>query len=162
MLANFYQKNIIEKPKQIFILLLICLISFGYYSQNFRLDASSETLLIEGDPDLKFLNEISKRYGSRDFLILTYSPAEDMISSNSIKNLQNLKKEIENLNWIHSVITILDVPLLSSTDEPLVDRIQNYKTLKSEGVDKKRGFDEILNSPVFKNFIISEDGKQVE
>ena len=159
MLANFYQKNIIEKPKQIFILLLICLISFGYYSQNFRLDASSETLLIEGDPDLKFLNEISKRYGSRDFLILTYSPAEDMISSNSIKNLKNLKKEIENLNWIHSVITILDVPLLSSTDEPLVDRIQNYKTLKSEGVDKKRGFDEILNSPVFKNFIISEDGK---
>ena len=52
MLADFYQKNIIEKPKTIFVLLLICLVCFGYFSKNFRLDASSDTLLIEGDPDL--------------------------------------------------------------------------------------------------------------
>ena len=26
-------------------------------------------------------------------------------------------------------------------------------------VDKQRGFNEILNSPVFRNFVISEDGK---
>ena len=29
---------------------------FCYFAKNFRLDASSETL-IEGDPDLKYLNE---------------------------------------------------------------------------------------------------------
>ena len=60
MLANFYQKNIIEKPKLVFFLLLFSLIFFGYFSKNFRLDASSDTLLIEGDPDLKYLNEISE------------------------------------------------------------------------------------------------------
>ena len=49
------------------------LISFGYFSKDFRLDASSETLLIEGDPDLKYLQEISERYGSKEFLILTYT-----------------------------------------------------------------------------------------
>ena len=84
MLANFYQKNIIEKPKLIFVLLLCFLVGFGYYSKNFKLDASSETLLIEGDPDLKYLNEITERYGAREFLVLTYSPMEDMISPNSI------------------------------------------------------------------------------
>ncbi len=61
MLANLYQKNIIEKPKLIFTILIICLIGFGYYLNNFRLDASSETLLLEGDPDLKYLNEIKKK-----------------------------------------------------------------------------------------------------
>ena len=159
MLANFYQKIIIEKPKLIFTILLICLIGFGYYSKNFRLDASSETLLIEGDPDLKYLHEITERYGSKDFLILTYTPKEDMISSESLINLQKLKSNIENLNWVHSVITLLDIPLLNSSDRPLVERIKNYKTLTSEGIDQKRGFNEILNSPVFKNFVISEDGK---
>ena len=93
MLANFYQKNIIEKPRLIFIILLVCLIGFGYYSKNFRLDASSETLLIEGDPDLKSLNEITDRYGTRDFLVLTCTPKKDMISPESIENLQNLKKK---------------------------------------------------------------------
>ena len=65
---------------------------FGYFSKNFRLDASSETLLIEGDPDLKYLNEITERYGAREFLVLTYTPEENMISSSSINNLLEFKK----------------------------------------------------------------------
>ena len=159
MLANFYQKNIIEKPKLIFALLILCLIGFGYNSKNFRLDASSETLLLEGDPDLKYLNEITERYGTREFLILTHTPKEKMISSNSINNLKNLKSKIENLDWVHSVVTILDIPLLNNSDSSLVESIQNFSTLKTEGIDKELGFKEILNSPVFKNFVISEDGK---
>ena len=159
MLANFYQNNIIEKPKLIFVILLICLVGFGYYSKNFKLDASSETLLIEGDPDLKYLNEITKRYGAREFLVLTYSPKEDMISSSSIKNLKNLKDKIVSLDWVHSVVTLLDIPLLSSSDKPLVERLQKFQTLTSNDINKKRGFEEIVNSPVFRNFIVSEDGK---
>ena len=159
MLANLYQKNIIEKPKLIIVLLLICLVGFGYYSKNFKLDASSETLLIEGDPDLKYLNEITKRYGAREFLVLTYTPKEDMISPKSIKNLKNLKDKVESLDWVHSVITLLDVPLLSSSDKPLVERLQNFQTLTSDEINKKRGFEEIVNSPVFSNFVVSKDGK---
>ena len=159
MLANFYQKNIIEKPKLIFALLILCLISFGYNAQNFRLDASSETLLLEGDPDLEYLNNITERYRSKEFLILTYTPNEEMISDISINNLIKLKYKIENLNWVHSVITLLDIPLLQNSDGPLIEKIQNYSTLKTKGVDKEKGFEEILNSPVFKNFILSEDGK---
>jgi predicted RND superfamily exporter protein len=159
MLANFYQKNIIEKPKLIFLILLIFLIGFGYCAKNFKLDASSETLLIEGDPDLEYLNEITKRYGAREFLVLTYTPMQDMISPNSINNLKNLKDKISSLDWVHSVITLLDIPLLSSSDKPLVERLQNFQTLKNDDIDKKRGFDEIVNSPVFRNFVVSEDGK---
>ncbi len=159
MLANFYQKNIIEKPKLIFSLLLIILLLAFYYSKDFRLDASSETLLLENDPDLKYLNEINERYGAREFLVLTYSPKDKMISENSIKILLELKSELQNLSWVHSVITLLDIPLLNANEDSLVNRIQNFKTLKSENVDKERGFDEILNSPVFRNFVISEDGK---
>ena len=158
MLANFYQKNIIEKPKLVFSLLLILLIFFGYYSKNFRLDASSETLLIEGDPDLKYLNEITDRYGAKEFLVLTYTPNDEMISTSSVENLLKLKKEIQSLDWVHSVITLLDIPLLNSTDQPLIDRLKNFKTLKDNDIDKVRGFNEIKNSPVFRNFVISEDG----
>ena len=74
MLANFYQKNIIEKPKVSFFNLLLILFSALYFSKDFRLDASSETLLLENDPDLKYLNEINERYGAKEFLVLTYSP----------------------------------------------------------------------------------------
>ncbi len=159
MLANFYQNNILKKPLSVLLFLIICLCFFGYFSKNFKLDASSETLLIEGDPDLKYLNEINDRYGAKEFLVLTYTPNESMISENSINSLLELKSEIEKLKWVHSVITLLDIPLLNSSDDPLIERLQNYSTLKSQNVDRERGFSEILNSPVFRNFVISEDGR---
>ena len=158
MFAQFYQNGVLKNPKTVFIILIIAIISFGYFSKDFRLDASSETLLIEGDPDLAYLKEVTERYGSKDFLILTYTPNEGMVSDNSINNLLSLKYKIQSLNWVHSVITLLDVPLLSNSDAPLQERLESFKTLKDEGVDKSRGFKEILNSPVFRNFVISENG----
>jgi len=159
MISQFYQNFILRYPKLIFVILLITLLSFGYHSKNFKLDASSETLLIDGDPDLKYLQEISKRYGSKDFLILTYTPNESMVSNISINNLLSLKYKIQSLSWVHSVITLLDVPLLNNSDIPLQERLQNFKTLKDDDIDKDRGFNEIISSPVFRNFVISEDGK---
>ena len=158
MFAQFYQNRVLKNPKTVFIILIVTILSFGYFSKDFRLDASSETLLIKGDPDLAYLKEVTERYGSKDFLILTYTPNEGMVSDNSINNLLSLKYKIQSLNWVHSVITLLDVPLLSNSDAPLQERIESFKTLKDEGVNKSRGFKEILNSPVFRNFVISENG----
>ena len=159
MFSKSYQNIVIQKPKLILTLLFLVLLSFGYFSKDFKLDASSDTLLLENDPDLNYLREVTKRYGSKDFLVLTYTPEKEIINSDSIQNLIKLKKDIQNLSWVHNVITILDIPLLSSSDESLMERLKNYKTLKDDGVDKKRGFEEIISSPVFKEFIISEDGK---
>ncbi len=159
MLAHIYQNIVLKNPKAVLVFLIIAILSFGYYTKDFRLDASSETLLIDGDPDLAYLKEVSERYGSREFLILTYTPNEGMVSDTSINNLLSLKYKIQSLNWVHSVVTLLDIPLLSNSDAPLQERLESFKTLKDEEVDKDRGFKEILNSPVFRNFVISEDGK---
>jgi len=159
MIAHLYQNILLKNPKVVFIILILTILSFGYQIKDFRLDASSETLLIEGDPDLAYLKEISERYGSKEFLILTYTPNEGMVTDSSINNLLSLKYKIQSLNWVHSVITLLDIPLLNNSDAPLQERLESFKTLKDEDVNRNRGFKEILNSPVFRNFVISEDGK---
>ena len=159
MLAKIYQNNILGNPKSVLLILVSILFLSIYFSKDFRLDASSETLLLDGDPDLKYLNEINERYNAREFLVLTYAPDDKMISDKSVNNLLSLKYKIQSLDWVHSVITLLDVPLLNSTDDTLSEKLKNFSTLKSDGIDRERGFKEILNSPVFKNFVISEDGK---
>jgi len=159
MFLKAYQNIVIQKPKLILTLLFLVLLSFGYFSKDFKLDASSDTLLLENDPDLNYLREVTKRYGFKDFLVLTYTPEKEIISDDSIQNLTKLKDDIQNLDWVHNVITILDIPLLSSSDEPLMERLKNFKTLKDDEINKKRGFEEIISSPVFKEFVISDDGK---
>ncbi len=158
MFVKLYKNLIIEKPKITLIILFSLLLIFGYYSKNFQLDASSDTLLLENDADLKYLREVNSKYGSKDFLVLTYTPNKDLLDPDTIKNLTNLKNDLANLAWANNVITILDVPLLKNNDDPLTDRIKNFKTLSSEDADKERGFDEIMNSPIYKEFVISNDG----
>ena len=157
--ASIYKKIVIDFSK-ITLLFLIVLIFFSLYqSKNFNLDASSDALLLEGDPDLKYLREVNDTYGSKDFLVLTYTPILSFTEKETILDLQLLKSKIEKLTWVDSVITVIDVPLLKSTDEGLMDRIKNFKTLAYPEIDRKRGFDEIVNSPIYKNYVISEDGK---
>ena len=159
MLGNIYKKIITDFSKITLFFLTILIFFSLYQSKNFNLDASSDALLLEGDPDLKYLREVNQNYGSKDFLVLTYTPILKFTDKETILNLQLLKSKIEKLTWVDSVITVIDVPLLKSTDEGLMERLKNYKTLAYPEIDKERGFDEILNSPIYKNYVISEDGK---
>jgi len=160
-LSNLYKNTVIERPIFTLSILIVLLLSFAYFSKNFQLDASSDTLLLENDPDLKYLREVNKKYKSKDFLVLTYThePNESFKSENTIKNIALLKNSLENLNWVNNVITILDIPLLKNNDDPLAERIKNFKTLSNTDVDLDRGFEEIINSPIYKDFVVSSDGK---
>ena len=159
MYLKIYHKLVTDLSKLTLLILGLLIIFSINSSKNFNLDASSDALLLEGDKDLQYLREINERYGSKEFLFLTYTPITSFAEEETIINIQLLKSKIEKLSWVDSVITIVDVPLLKSSDEPLMDRIKNYKTLAYPEIDKKRGFDEILNSPIYKDYVISSDGK---
>ena len=159
MFASIYKKIVIDFSKLTILFIAFLVIFFLYHSKNFNLDASSDALLLEGDPDLKYLREVNETYGSKDFLVLTYTPISSFTEKETILNLQLLKSKIEKLTWVDNVITVIDVPLLKSSDEGLMERLKNYKTLAYPEIDRERGFNEIINSPIYKNYVISEDGK---
>ena len=89
----------------------------------------------------------------------TYTPIKDFVDDDTILDLKNLKQDILNLNWVENVVTILDVPLFKSSNEPLMERIKNFKTLASPEVDKEQAIKELTQSIIFKNYVISEDAK---
>jgi predicted RND superfamily exporter protein len=159
MFGKIYKTLIIDFSKISIVLVCFALAFFLYFSKDFKLDASSDSLLLESDKDLKYLREVSERYGSKDFLVLTYTPILSFTEEETIINLQFLKSKIEKLEWVHSVISVIDVPLFKNSDEPLMERLKNYKTLSYPEIDKERGFEEIINSPIYRDYVISKDGK---
>ena len=159
MFGKIYKKIIIDFSKTSIVLVCCALSFFLYFSKDFKLDASSDSLLLESDKDLKYLREVSERYGSKDFLVLTYTPVSSFTDEETIINLQFLKSKIEKLEWVDSVISVIDVPLFKNSDKPLMERLKNYKTLSYPEVDKEKAFEEILNSPIYRDYVISKDGK---
>ena len=151
-------KKILTYPKLLIIFLLFLLSIATYFSKEFKLDASADTLLLENDPDLKYLREINKKYGSEEFFILTYEP-KGKINIQSINELEKFVNKINNLQWVSKTISIINAPLLQSSDEPLMDRIKNLKYITNPEIKFDVALNELVKSPVYKNLIISEDAK---
>ncbi|MEL0242318.1 MAG: MMPL family transporter [Pelagibacteraceae bacterium] len=157
MKNNFYYK-ILKYPFIIIVFFSTIFLASIYQSKNFELDASADTLLIENDPDLNYLRELNKKYKSEEFFIITYSP-KNLSITEAIKELEKLILEINNLDWISKTISIINAPLLQSTNEPLIDRIKNLKYITSNNIDTQKALNELTSSPVYKDLIISKDAK---
>ena len=151
-------KKLLSFPKLIIILISTIVLFSLYFSKDFKLDASADTLLLENDPDLQYLREVNKRYGSEEFFILTYEP-KTAIDSKSILELETFVKKINKLEWVSKTISIINAPLLQSSDEPLMDRIKNLKYITSPDIKFEVALNELTHSPVYKDLIISADSK---
>ena len=153
---NQIYKKLLEKPK--FILFLIVLVfSFSVYNaKNFQLDASADSLLLENDPDLNYLRSINERYSSEDFFVITYSP-KNKINNETIQELKKFVNEIDNIQWVSKTISILNAPLFESSDQPLIEKINNIQYITTPGIEINRALNELRNSPVYKRLIINDD-----
>ncbi|MBL7035852.1 MAG: RND family transporter [SAR324 cluster bacterium] len=159
MLRQFYDKVILSYPKSILLLLLICISALGYQAQYLEIDASAETLLLEDDKDLAFTRKVNQRYGSSDFLVLTYSPQGDLLAESTLNSLRKLSAELLALERVESIDSILNVPLLESPPKPVKELIKNVPTLESPGIDKALAKKEFLNSPIYRDNLVSPDFK---
>ena len=152
-------KKIVEYPKSILIVLVMVLGFFATWVDDFQLDASSDSLLLEGDQDLRFYKDIKARYGDDEFLLVTYQPEKDLFAAETLSQLKQLRDELNSLDAIESVVSILDVPLLKSPPKSLSDLEEDVPNLLSPETNQALAKKELLNSKLFRNLIISSDGK---
>ncbi|PIP72467.1 MAG: hypothetical protein COW89_06255 [Nitrospinae bacterium CG22_combo_CG10-13_8_21_14_all_47_10] len=159
LLANNYRKWVIEKPLASLTLVLLVVTGFSYYIPNFKLDASAESLVLENDTSLQYYRAISKAYGSDDFLIITYAPFKDLMSDAVLADLKLLSDELAGLDRVHSIDSILNVPLLNSPRVEISKLDTDIRTLETPGVDREMARKEFLESPIYKNLLLSPDGE---
>jgi len=157
-LSTFYFNLILYKPRTTLLLLVSLILVFAWHSVHFRLDASSDSLVLENDQALKFYRTIEKQYGSDDYLFITYTPTVDLFSEKVKKDLRILSNKLATINNVKSVITILDVPLIESPSVTLSDIQEKVLTLESAETNQQLARKELLNSPLYKNLLISSDG----
>lgn len=141
------------------MVLALCLVA-TYYVQDFHFDASEDTLIQEGDPDLEYLRQINDKFDRKAFLVLTYMPKSgELITRERIEELKNLQTRLAGVEGVASVDSILDAPLLKSPEIPLSEMASGYRTLLSPDVDLELAEKELTSSPLFKNLLISQNGR---
>ena len=149
---------IVSKPWIVIIAIFAIFLGTARGLQNFKLDASSDALVIEGDEAFKVYRETGEVFGNSDFLIITYTPNSDLFSDESLATIKSLETSLEKFETVESVLSILDAPIFFQPKVPLADLMDNLKTVETEGIDLVAAKEEILNNPVYQELIISPSG----
>lgn len=159
-LLRIYDFLIVKRPIPSLIITFVIVGFFFYQIPKFKLDASADSLVLENDKDLRFYRQITERYGTKDYLLITYTPKEELFSETALADLKQLRDELKQLDGVESVLTILDVPLLFSPKIALGDlsKKEKIKTLEEPNVDKELAKNELLNSPLYRKRLLSRDG----
>ncbi|OUS32272.1 transporter [Thalassotalea sp. 42_200_T64] len=159
--GDFYERQILAKPKLVTTVIILISLFFASHISNFRLDASSETLVLENDASLQFYREIKAQYGSDDYLIMTFSPNQPTFAKETLDQLISLSTRLEVIANIATVTSILNVPLVNSPPISLKLLQQQTPTLLSAGTEPKLAREELVTSPLYRNLLISADSQTV-
>ncbi|MFL2701775.1 MAG: transporter, partial [Gammaproteobacteria bacterium] len=136
-------------PKIVLIFVFGLLVLSSFNLSNFKLDASSDSLVLETDDDLKYYREISEDYSSSDFLIVIFEPNEDLFSQKVISQVRSMVDSFTEIEGVESVLSYLDAPLLFSPKMPMTDLVDNLRTLEDEGIDLNLARAEFQSSPLY-------------
>ena len=158
---NIFFNFLVDKSK-FFVFLLIALSLISILGlPKFQLDASSDTLLLDNDPDLKTYRENSRKYGSSDFLVIAFTPNKEIFTSETVSLLKNLVEDLKNVNGIKNVLSLFDVPLLKYSEQSISELAENVVTLSTENVDLTKAKYEFETNEVYRGLLISEDLKTI-
>ena len=159
--SHWYTAWVLNRPIWTIAIFILVIGLLGYQSRNFRIDASTETLLLENDKDLRYAREIYKRYGIHDFLLITFTPKSgDLLDPANLATIAGLRDSLSRLEAVESVLTILDVPLLESPPISFKQLSQNkIPSLESPDTDKNLAKTELSESHFYRDLLVSRDIK---
>ena len=154
--------NFLVDKSKFFIYLLFALSIISIIGlPRFQLDASSDTLLLDNDPDLKIYRENSRKYGSSDFLVIAFTPNKDIFTNESISLLETLVVKLKDVDGINNVLSLFDVPLLSYSEQSINELAENVVTLSTDDVDLTKAKYEFETNEVYRGLLISKDLKTI-
>lgn len=159
MLAAAYFRLVLHAPWLVGLLIVVAAVAAAYELRQFRLDASADSLILEGDEDLRYYRTVVGKYGNEESLVIAYTPKADLFSDEALSDLKSLKDELEALEPIRSVTSILDVPLIDSPRVTLSEIQQERRTLLDEDTDRTLAKKEFQTSPVYRELVMSPDGR---
>jgi len=157
--TGLFDRVVLAHPRTVLLCLTAVIALLGVQARHFRLDASTDTLLLEGDEDLHYAQQIDTRYGGQELLVLTYTPSGGVFSPASLATLGKLRDDLRRLERVSDVQTILDVPLLDGPATSVDELTSELPTLESGKVALAVATESLRNSRLYRNLLLSPDAR---
>ena len=157
-LLSLYYGLVLGKPLATLLLVLLITGFFGWFVPDLKIDISPDSLVLEHDRDLRYYYSIRARYGSDDYLIVTYTPKRGLFEAETLADLRKLRDSLAAIERVESVMSILDVPLVQSPPMSLEELEQHIRTLADPDTNLALAERELRNSPLYRDRLVGASG----
>jgi predicted RND superfamily exporter protein len=160
-LIKGYDSLVLRRPWATLAVVALIVSAFASQLGKITLDASADSLLLQGDPSLEFFREVGREYSSEEFVLITWDPHAPLLDDASLDPLKRMADELRKLEGVSSVVTVWDVPLLKSPPVSLSDITSSdpLPSLEQEGIDREQVLKELTTSPIYADLLASRDGE---
>jgi len=158
-LKQLYSDFFIRHTTVVFIAVIALILIIASHADTFRMDASADSLVLENDQSLEYYRKVKKKYGTDDYLFITFSPKDELFSDASLKQLIALRNQIAELPEVEIVISMIDAPIFNPEKVSLANIENDIYFIQDKGVDLGQAKKDLLSIPLYVNLLISEDGK---
>ena len=155
---QLYDKLVLGNPVATLLMVFLITAFFGWFVPALKIDISADSLVLENDEDLRYYNSIRARYGSDDYLILTYTPRGRLFEKETLDDLRKLRDSLTSIERVESVISILDVPLVQSPPVSLEELEQRIRKLVDQDTNLALAERELRQSPLYSNRLMGPHG----
>jgi predicted RND superfamily exporter protein len=169
MFRRLLDAAVLGRPRTVLAFFLLVLAAAATVLPGFRLDADSESLTRENDPERDAYRHARLLFGSDDYVIVAWSPREPWTRA-SIDRLDALTRDLEALKTVETeshgtqpgisrVLSPVSQPLLRSLPpEQAMKVLFAEYTLRSPDVDLARAREEMRTSAMFSGNLVSPAG----
>jgi uncharacterized protein len=158
-ISALYSKILMEHAKLAWFLVAIVLVTLAWKTPNFRMDASADSLVLESDRSLQYYRTIKERYGSDDFLVITFTPQQEIFQRDTLNVLASIANDLKQIDGITGVTNLLTVPMLNADGIDLYNMSDKIRYLSDTQVDLTAAKNHVAQSPLYQDMLLSRDGK---
>ena len=147
-----------SKKLQIILLffLIASLIFTSFYIRDFRIDASSDSLVSQNDEDFKYFSYYQDLFPTKNSLVIAIK-SNSKIDRVLIEEIEKISEKLSDLPEVYSVFTINKAPILLLNNTSLIDLANNnYETILNSSLPFEDILNEFAKSPIYSDQIINE------
>ncbi len=136
---------------------ILCIIFSSFYIKDFRIDASSDSLVSKNDTDFKYFTYYQDLFPTKSSLVIAIK-SNSKIDKLLLTEVEKISKKLSTLPEVYSVFNINKAPILLLNKTNLLDLANdNYETIIDTNLEIKDVLNEFANSPIYSDQIINEN-----
>ena len=139
------------------IFFILSLFFASFYIKDFRIDASSDSLVSQGDEDFKYFSYYQDLFPTKNSLVIAIK-SKDKVDKLLLTEIEKISKKLSVLPEVYSVFNINKAPILLLNETNLLDLANNnYETIIDTNLAIKDVLNEFAKSPIYSDQIINKN-----